>query len=240
MRVGLFVTCLVDQMWSSIGTSTVEVLRRAGCTVEFDERQTCCGQPAFNTGYRAEARRVAQRCIELCEESKAAAIVSPSGSCTAMVHHYQSLFAADDKWRTRARTVAERTFELSSFLVRVLKTEDVGARFAGRVTWHDACHGLRDLNIRDEPRRLLKHVREAEFVELENADVCCGFGGTFSVKYPEISAAILEQKIDAIQTSAVDAVISADASCLMQIGGRLSRTGSKVRVMHLAELLAAK
>ena len=238
MRVGLFVTCLVDQMWSSIGTSTVEVLRRAGCTVEFDERQTCCGQPAFNTGYRAEARRVAQRFIELCEESKAEAIVSPSGSCTAMVHHYASLFAADDKWRTRARTVAERTFELSSFLVRVLKTEDVGARFAGRVTWHDACHGLRDLNIRDEPRRLLKHVREAEFVELENADVCCGFGGTFSVKYPEISAAILEQKIDAIQTSAVNAVISGDASCLMQIGGRLSRTGSKVRVMHLAELLA--
>jgi L-lactate dehydrogenase complex protein LldE len=238
MRVGLFVTCLVDQMWSSIGTSTVDVLRRAGCTVEFDERQTCCGQPAFNTGYRAEARRVAQRFIELCEESKAEAIVSPSGSCTAMVHHYPSLFAADDKWRTRARTVAERTFELSSFLVRVLKTEDVGARFAGRVTWHDACHGLRDLNIRDEPRRLLKHVREAEFVELENADVCCGFGGTFSVKYPEISAAILEQKIDAIQTSAVDAVISGDASCLMQIGGRLSRIGSKVRVMHLAELLA--
>ena len=238
MRVGLFVTCLVDQMWSSIGTSTVAVLRRAGCTVEFDERQTCCGQPAFNTGYRAEARRVAQRFIELCEESKAEAIVSPSGSCTAMVHHYPSLFAGDDEWRTRARTVAERTFELSSFLVRVLKTEDVGARFAGRVTWHDACHGLRDLNIRDEPRRLLKHVREAEFVELENADVCCGFGGTFSVKYPEISAAILEQKIDAIQTSAVDAVISGDASCLMQIGGRLSRIGSKVRVMHLAELLA--
>ena len=238
MKVGLFVTCLVDQMWSSIGTSTVDVLRRVGCTVEFDERQTCCGQPAFNTGYRAEARRVAQRFIELCEESKAEAIVSPSGSCTAMVHHYPSLFTADDKWRTRAQTVAARTFELSSFLVRVLKTEDVGARFAGRVTWHDACHGLRDLNIRDEPRRLLKHVREAEFVELENADVCCGFGGTFSVKYPEISAAILEQKIDAIQTSAVDAVISGDASCLMQIGGRLSRTGSGVRVMHLAELLA--
>ncbi|HEV8140015.1 MAG TPA: (Fe-S)-binding protein [Pyrinomonadaceae bacterium] len=238
MRVGLFVTCLVDQMWSSIGTSTVDVLRRAGCTVEFDERQTCCGQPAFNTGYRAEARRVAQRFIELCEESKAEAIVSPSGSCTAMVHHYPSLFAVDDKWRARAQRVAKRTFELSSFLVRVLKTEDVGARFAGRITWHDACHGLRDLNIRDEPRRLLKNVREAEFVELENADVCCGFGGTFSVKYPEISVAILEQKIDAIQTSAVDAVISGDASCLMQIGGRLSRTGSKVRVMHLAELLA--
>jgi len=240
MRVGLFVTCLVDQMWSSIGTSTVDVLRRAGCTVEFDERQTCCGQPAFNTGYRNEARRVAGRLIELCEESQAEAIVSPSGSCTAMVHHYPSLFADDAEWSARARTVAERTFELSSFLVRVLKTEDVGARFAGRVTWHDACHGLRDLNLHDEPRRLIRRVREVEFVELENADACCGFGGTFSVKYPEISTAILEQKINAIEASGVDAVISGDASCLMQIGGRLSRIGSTVRVMHLAELLASQ
>src|SRR5438445_6200756 len=239
IKVGLFVTCLVDQMWSSIGTSTAEVLQRAGCAVEFDERQTCCGQPAFNTGYRAEARRVAERFIELCEDSKAEAIVSPSGSCTAMVHHYEALFPEDEHWRRRARAVAERTFELSSFLVRVLKIDDVGARFAGRVTWHDACHGLRDLNIRDEPRRLIKHVRGTEFVELGNADACCGFGGTFSVKYPEISAAILDQKIEAIERAGVDAVVSGDASCLMQIGGRLSRIGSKVRVMHLAELLAA-
>ena len=239
IRVGLFVTCLVDQMWSAIGTSTVEVLRRAGCTVEFDERQTCCGQPAFNTGYRAEARRVAQRFIEICEQSKAEAIVSPSGSCTAMVHHYPALFPDDSEWRTRARALAARTFELSSFLVRVLKIEDVGARFQGRVTWHDACHGLRDLGIHSEPRQLIRHVREAEFVELENADACCGFGGTFSVKYPEISGAILDQKIESIERARVDAVVSGDASCLMQIGGRLSRTGLKVRVMHLAELLAA-
>lgn len=238
MHVALFVTCLVDQMWSSIGTGTLEVLRRAGCTVEFDERQTCCGQPAFNTGYRAEARRVAERFIELCEESKAEAIVSPSGSCTAMVHHYKSLFPDDEQWRRRAQAVASRTFELSSFLVRVLKIEDVSARFAGRVTWHDACHGLRDLGLRDEGRRLIKKVRDLEFVELENADACCGFGGTFSVKYPEISTAILDQKIEAIERAGVDAVISGDASCLMQIGGRLSRNGSKVRVMHLAELLA--
>lgn len=238
MRVGLFVTCLVDQMWSSIGVSTVAVLRRAGCTVEFDERQTCCGQPAFNTGYATEARQVAQRFVELFEASQVDAIVSPSGSCTAMVHHYETLFSDDESWRERARNVAQRTFELSSFLVRVLKVEDVGARFAGRVTWHDACHGLRDLNIHSEPRRLIRHVREAELVELENADACCGFGGTFSVKYPEISVAILEQKIEAIERAGVDAVVSGDASCLMQIGGRLSRTNSKVRVMHLAELLA--
>ena len=238
-RVGLFVTCLVDQMWSSIGTSTVEVLRRAGCTVEFDERQTCCGQTAFNTGYRAESRCLAQRFIELCEDSGAEAIVSPSGSCTAMVHHYAALFPDDEKWRKRAQAIAGRTFELSSFLVRELKIEDLGARFAGRVTWHDACHGLRDLNVHDEPRRLIRHVRGTEFVELDNADACCGFGGTFSVKYPEISAAILDQKIEAIERAGVDAVVSGDASCLMQIGGRLSRIGSKVRVMHLAELLAS-
>src|SRR5215471_1098030 len=239
-KVGLFVTCIVDQMWSSVGTATVDVLRRAGCEIEFDERQTCCGQPAFNTGYRAEARRVAEHFIELCEQSDANFIVSPSGSCTAMVHHYETLFADDERWRARARAVAVRTFELSSFLVRVLKVTDVGARFKGRVTWHDACHGLRDLNVHDEPRRLIKHVREAEFVELDNADACCGFGGTFSVKYPEISTAILDQKIEAIEAAGVDRVVSGDASCLMQIGGRLSRIGSKVRAMHLAELLASQ
>lgn len=246
MKVALFVTCVVDQMWPAVGASTVEVLRRVGCAVEFDERQTCCGQPAFNTGYSAEARKLAERFIRMCEESEAEAIVSPSGSCTAMVHHYPALFdnaqeaQEDREWRRRARAVAERTFELSSFLVRVLKVEDVGARWTGRVTWHDACHALRDLNVHSEPRRLIGNVRETEFVELENADSCCGFGGTFSVKYPEISVAILDQKIEAIEKAGVQAVVSGDASCLMQIGGRLSRKGSSVRAMHLAELLASR
>ena len=239
MKVSLFVTCLVDQMWSSIGTSCVDVLRRVGCEVEFDERQTCCGQPAFNTGYRDEARRVAKRFIEIFEQTKAEAIVSPSGSCTAMVHHFAELFADQPEWLERARSVAARTHELSSFLVRVLKVEDVGASWQGKLTWHDACHGLRDLNLKSEPRRLISNVRGAEFVELENAESCCGFGGTFSVKYPEISVAILDQKIEAIERAGVAAVVSGDASCLMQIGGRLSRKGSTVRAMHLAELLAA-
>lgn len=239
MRVSLFVTCLVDQLWSNVGTSAVEVLRRAGCAVEFDERQTCCGQPAFNTGYRAEARKLAARFIKMYEESEAQAVVSPSGSCVAMVHHFPALFSDDKEWRERARAVAARTFELSSFLVRMLKVEDVGARWPGRLTWHDACHGLRDLNIHSEPRRLIQNVREAELVELDNAGTCCGFGGTFSVKYPEISVAILDQKIEAIERAGVQAVVAADASCLMQIGGRLSRRGSNIRVMHLAELLAS-
>ena len=219
--------------------STVAVLRRVGCEVEFDERQTCCGQPAFNTGYRNEARSVARRFIEVFEESNADAIVSPSGSCTAMVHHFAELFSDEPQWRARAEAVAARTHELSSFLIRVLNVEDVGASWEGKLTWHDACHGLRDLNIKAEPRRLIRNVRGAEFVELENAESCCGFGGTFSVKYPEISVAILDQKIEAIERAGVQAVVSGDASCLMQIGGRLSRKGSNVRVMHLAELLAA-
>lgn len=239
MKVSLFVTCLVDQLWSSVGTSSVAVLRRAGCEVEFDDRQTCCGQPAFNTGYRNEARRVAKRFIEVFEQSTADAIVSPSGSCTAMVHHFPELFSDEAEWRRRAEAIAGRTHELSSFLVRVLKIEDVGASWHGKLTWHDACHGLRDLHIKNEPRVLIRNVRGAEFFELENAESCCGFGGTFSVKYPEISLAILDQKIEAIERAGVQAVVSGDASCLMQIGGRLSRQGSKVRVMHLAELLAA-
>jgi len=237
MRVSLFVTCLADQIWPSAAVGAVQVLRRVGCSVEFDERQTCCGQPAFNTGYRKEARALARRFIEIFEASDAEAIVSPSGSCTAMVHHYEQLFE-DAGWRERARALAGRTHELSAFLVNQVGVEDVGATFAGRLTWHDACHGLRDLGIKSEPRRLLRRVRGVELVELPNAESCCGFGGTFSVKHPEVSVAMLDEKIDAIERAGVDAVVSGDASCLMQIGGRLSRRGSAVRALHLADVLA--
>ncbi len=238
LRVSLFVTCLVDQLWPAIGASTVEVLRRVGCAIEFNERQTCCGQPAFNTGYRADARAMAEHFIEVFEQTPADAIVSPSGSCTAMVRHYEDLFE-DEHWRTRARAVAERTWELSDFLVNRLGIDDVGASFSGRLTWHDACHGLRELGLKEESRRLLRKVRGAELIELPNAETCCGFGGTFSVKYPEISTAMVDQKIAAIEAAGVAAVIALDASCLIQIEGRLTRTGSRVRVMHLAELLAS-
>ena len=240
MRVSLFATCLVDQFWPSAGAAAVEVLRRAGCEVEFEPRQTCCGQPAFNSGYRGEARRVARHLIEVYDGSDCDAVVIPSGSCAAMFRHLPELFEEADPWHERARALAGRSHELSAFLVRELDAPELGARFEGRVSWHDACHGLRDLGLRDEPRRLIAGVAGAELVEMEGAESCCGFGGTFSVKYPEISVAILDRKLEELGDGTVDAVVSGDVSCLMQIGGRLARRGSPIRTLHLAELLASR
>jgi L-lactate dehydrogenase complex protein LldE len=238
MRVALFVTCLVDQLWPSVGVATVQVLRRAGCEVSFDARQTCCGQPAFNTGYRSEAKEVARKTIELLEEQRADAIVLPSGSCTAMTHLWKELFHDEPEWRERSEAVAARTHELAGFLVKVLGKEEFGARFDARVSWHDACHGLRELGLRDEPRRLLQGVAGLELVEAQRCESCCGFGGTFSVKYPEISVAMLDRKLDELHALHVDAVVSGDVSCLMQIGGRLARRGMHTRPLHIAEVLA--
>ena len=237
MKVSLFVTCIVDQLFPKVGECTVNVLRKAGCEVEFDDRQTCCGQPAFNSGYRHEARGFAERFIEIFEASDADAIVSPSGSCTAMVKHFHELFPDDESWRKRADNIAEKTHELGSFLVNVLGVDDTGAAFNGRIGFHDACHGLRDLGIKTEPRGLLSNVDNAKLVELPDSEVCCGFGGTFSVKYPEISIEMVDRKIKSIEEADLRAVVSCDSSCLMQIGGRLSRNGSKVKAMHLAEIL---
>ena len=221
-----------------VGVAAVAVLRRAGCEVAFDPRQTCCGQPAFNTGYRDHARWLAQRFIEVFEAEGAEAVVSPSGSCAAMVHHFVELFEGDTAWSRRAAALADRTWELSAFLVDQLGVDDVGARYQGRLTWHDACHGCRDLGVRAQPRQLLRNVEGVELVEVASAESCCGFGGTFSVKYPEISVAMLDAKLEAVEAEGVDAVVSGDVSCLMQIGGRLNRRGSKVRAIHLAEVLA--
>jgi L-lactate dehydrogenase complex protein LldE len=229
---------LVDQLFPDVGVAAVKVLRRAGCDVSFDDRQTCCGQPAFNTGYRKEARKFAERFIEMYEGSDADYIVSPSGSCVAMVKHFHDLFPDDETWRHRADSIAAKTYEFTSFLANVLEFDASSLNATGRLTWHDACHGLRELGLKSEPRKLLKELKNAEFVEMPNAESCCGFGGTFSVKYPEISTAIVDAKIEGIERSNVDAVVSCDASCLMQIKGRLERLGSKVKTMHIAEILA--
>lgn len=237
-RVSLFVSCLVDQLEPQVGLAAATVLERAGCEVEFDPRQTCCGQPAFNSGHRAEAACVARGFLDVFEGKDT--IVAPSGSCAAMVKHMPELYPEGSADRERAERVAARTFELSAFLVRELEVVDLGARFEGAVTWHDACHGLRELGLSAEPRALIEHVAGARLVEMPAAESCCGFGGTFSVKHPEISVAMLDTKLDSLRGKDVDAVVSSDVSCLMQIGGRLARQGSPLRTMHLAELLAAR
>jgi len=241
MRVSLFITCLVDQLFPDVGDAMVTTLRRLGVEVSFNDEQTCCGQVAFNTGYRPEARAMAEHFVKVFENDGADFIVAPSGSCTAMVRNfYGELFHGpdDNAWRERFSQVRPRLREFSEFIVNELGVEDVGARFASRVTYHDACHLLRELGISDQPRRLIRAVRDIDFVEMEAPDTCCGFGGTFSVKYGEISNAILQEKLARIATSNAEYVVANDSSCLMQIAGGLSRAGSPVKPMHLAELLA--
>ena len=243
MRISLFITCLVDQLFPRAGEAMVKTLRDLGVEVTFNPSQTCCGQPAFNTGYRAESRAMAEHFIEVFENDRADFIVAPSGSCAAMVrNYYGELFHApgDEAWRARLERVRPRLREFSEFIVKELGVEDVGARFEGRVTYHDACHLLRELGVADEPRRLIRAVRGVEFVEMEAPDACCGFGGTFSVKFAEISAAILWEKLERIARCGASVVVANDSSCLMQIAGGLSRAGSPVKTMHLAELLASR
>lgn len=237
MKVSLFITCLVDQFFPQVGLSLVQVLRRLGCEVDFPAEQTCCGQPAYNSGYRSEARALAERFINVFDSSEY--IVAPSGSCTSMVKVFSpDLFKDDPGLHERARQLASRVHEFTEFLVNVLGVEDVGARFQGRVALHQSCHLLRELNVRSEPLKLLKAVKGIELVELERADLCCGFGGLFSIKYPHISGGMLQEKIDAIRKSEADVIVASDMGCLMQIGGGLSRQRLTAKTMHIAELLA--
>lgn len=239
IRVSLFVTCVVDQMFPKVGIAMADVLERIGCVVDFPEAQTCCGQPAFNSGYRDEARDVASHCLNVFQDCEY--IVSPSGSCTAMVsHHYAELFHNDESRMELVRRVASRTYEFSAFLTQVLGVDDVGARFPHKVTYHDSCHALRELKIKEPPRRLLAQVRDLTLQEMDAAEECCGFGGTFSVKFPTVSGGMARTKIDSILRTGADTVVSLDSSCLMQLQGALSRAGSHVRTMHLAEVLASR
>jgi L-lactate dehydrogenase complex protein LldE len=238
-RVSLFVTCIVDQLFPKIGLAMVDVLERLGFTVDFPEAQTCCGQPAFNSGYRTDARSAARHFLDVFEKSEA--IVVPSGSCTAMVaHHFAELFPNEPELQTRAERLAKRIWEFSSFLTEVAGVEDLGARLEDVITFHDGCHALRELGIRSAPRRLLARVRGLELREMQPAEECCGFGGTFSVKFAELSGAMARSKIEAIARTGANTVVSLDPSCLMQIQGAISRAGLKMRTMHLAEVLASR
>lgn len=223
--------------------ATVTLLKRLGVEVTFNPEQSCCGQPAFNSGYTREARTVAEHMLEVFERElrEADYIVVPSGSCTTMVKRfYPELFAAEPAKKAQAEHVAAHIFELSQFLVDVLGVSDVQASHNGTLTYHDSCHLLRELGVKSQPRKLIEAVSGAEFIEMQDSDVCCGFGGTFSVKYPEISTALAEEKIKSIRQSGASTVVACDAGCLMQMAGLLSRRGLSVRCMHIAELLAAQ
>ena len=243
-RVGLFVTCLVDLYRPSTGFAAVRLLEAAGCEVEVPPGQTCCGQPAYNSGDAKTARAIARPVIERFEGYDY--LVAPSGSCAGMIrHHLPELFRDDAAWRDRAEALAARAFELTSFLVDVCGAAVVerlrsaqGPRGVRRVTYHDSCSGLRELGIREQPRRLLAGVAGLELVEMPDPDVCCGFGGTFCVKYPGISGRMVSEKVDNVAAAGADAVLAGDLGCLLNIAGRMRREGRPGRVFHVAEVLA--
>lgn len=238
-RVSLFVTCIVDQVFPSVGMAMAEVLERLGCRLDFPEAQTCCGQPAFNSGYRSEARRVALHFLEVFSDAEY--IVVPSGSCTSMIaHHFADLFANDPPRMEAVHRLEPRVWEFSRFLLEVLKVDDVGARLDEVVTYHDSCHALREFGVKAGPRRLLSRVRDLTLKEMDTAEECCGFGGTFSVKFAEVSGAMARTKVDSILRTGASTVVSIDSSCLMQLQGALLRAGSPIRTMHLAEVLASR
>lgn len=237
VRVALFVTCLVDFVRPSVGFAAVKLLEAADCTVEVPSAQTCCGQPAYNSGDRESAKRIAQQVIAAFEGYDY--VVAPSGSCAAMIRcHYPQLFAEDPEQRARAEALAERTHELLSFLVDVRGLARVTARWPHRATYHDACSGLRELGVKEQPRRLLASVEGLSLAELPGAETCCGFGGTFSMKYPEISDKMAADKEADIVATGAEAVLCGDLGCLLNIAGKLSRLGRPVAARHVAEVLA--
>ena len=237
MRVGLFVTCLVDLMRPSIGFAALRLLEAGGAEVCVPPSQTCCGQPAYNSGDRADAIALARKLVEEFEGCDY--LVAPSGSCSGMIRtHYAELFAADPAWSARVAALAAKTHELTDFLVNVLKLDRVPGRFQGRVTYHDACAGLREMGVKAQPRALLAKVDGLQLAEMADAEVCCGFGGTFAVKFGEISSRIADNKCQHIVTSGADAVVLGDLGCMLNIEGRLRRRGDATRVLHVAEVLA--
>jgi L-lactate dehydrogenase complex protein LldE len=238
-RVTLFMQCIVDSCFPQVGEAMVAVLERQGLTLEYPADQTCCGQPAFNAGYRNEAARLARRFLDVFEDAEC--IVCPSGSCVHMVrHHYRELFAKEPRLLARAERVGAKTFEFTEFLVDVLGVTDVGASWHGDVTYHDSCHLLRGLGVKDQPRALLGKVRGLNLVEMTRSDECCGFGGTFSAKYPEISEALLETKLANIQATGAGAVVGCDMGCLMHMQGMIRRRELPISVHHIAEILAGR
>jgi len=238
MKVSLFATCLVDMFQSDVGKATVELLERLGCEIEFPESQVCCGQPAYNSGYVKESKEAMKRMIATFENAEY--VVSPSGSCAFMFHEYQHIFADDPVWGPKAKQLAEKTYELTQFIVDVLKIEDVGASFEATATYHTSCHMTRLLGVKEAPMKLLKNVKGLKFTELPGKEQCCGFGGTFSVKMAQISEQMVDEKVQHVEETEAEYLIGADAGCLMNIGGRIERKGKPIKVVHIAEVLNSR
>ncbi len=236
-RVALFVTCLVDLHRPTVGFAAIHLLRQAGCTVEVPQAQTCCGQPAYNTGDRATTRDICRGILDAFEGYDY--VVVPSGSCAGMIrHHLPGLFDDDPNTRARARALGDRTFELVGFLVDVMGMDRVAASYPGTVTYHNSCAGLRELGVKAQPRVLLGTVAGLTLTEMQEPETCCGFGGTFCVKYPDISVRMVSDKCKDITATGADTLLAGDVGCLMNMAGRLQREGSTVRVRHVAEVLA--
>ena len=236
-RVGLFATCLMDMMRPSVGFATVKLLEDAGCTVDLPRKQTCCGQPAFNNGNLSDSKAIGRQVIEAFDGYDY--VVGPSGSCMGMIKtHYPELFHDEPDWHARAVDLAARSHELISFLTDVLGVEHVSVRYEGVVTYHDSCSGLRELGIKNQPRKLLASVDGLRISEMGDTEICCGFGGTFCVKYPDISTKMVSDKVASIEASGADTLLGGDLGCLMNMAGRLKRLGKNVKVYHVAEVLA--
>ncbi|MBR0670290.1 (Fe-S)-binding protein [Neoroseomonas soli] len=236
-RVALFVTCLVDLYRPSVGFAALRLLEQAGCQVEVPATQTCCGQPAYNSGDRATAKDLARAVVDAFQGFDH--VVAPSGSCAGMIaHHYPSLFEDDPQYRAKAEALAERTHELVSFLTDVMGVAKVDARYQGSVTYHDSCSGLREMGVKAQPRALLATVEGLTLAEMADPEICCGFGGTFCVKYPDISTRMVTDKCRDVQATGAATLLAGDLGCLLNMAGRLKREGSPVRVRHVAEVLA--
>lgn len=235
MKVSLFITCLCDTITPDVGKDTVQLLERFGCEVDFPVGQTCCGQPAYNSGYKSESAKAVKQMIKAFEPSKY--VVGPSGSCVQMIKEYPNILKDEPEWRERAERLAAKTYELTQFLVDVLKVEDVGSTFKGTATYHPSCHMTRLLGVKEAPRILLENVEGLNLIDLPLKEDCCGFGGTFAVKNSAISGQMVQEKAEHIGETKADYLIGGDMGCLMNMGGRLRRNEQEVKVLHIAQVL---
>ena len=236
MNVQLFIPCFVDQLYPQTAFNMIKVLEKTGCIVTYNPNQTCCGQPAFNAGFWGEAKDVCSKFLK--DFSGAEYIVAPSASCVGFVRNYYHKLFDNSSFHNDVKNLADKTYEFSEFMIKVLQVDDVGARLEGKATYHDSCAGLRECHIKQEPRQLLNKVKGLELTEMNDVETCCGFGGTFAVKFEPISIAMADQKVSNAKETGAQYLISTDMSCLMHLGGYIKNNGTNIRVMHLAEVLA--